>query len=160
MRGTASVAIPAIVSSLKIAGVSAIIGGTIGAGGNAIKHRVSSGSWKGAGKAALQGFADGFSDGFMWGGITAGATFATAASKGAKIKEIGRLKPSNKKNSYLGVKYEISRKGKMVTKSIELHSPHKNSSRHNVWHWQWNRWKNTKVKNTLGKWRIWGKKLK
>ena len=95
--GTASVAIPAIVSSLKIAGVSAAIGGTIEAGGSAIKQRISSGSGKGAGKAALKGFADGFSDGFMWGGIAAGATFTTAAAKGAKIKQIGRLKPSNKK---------------------------------------------------------------
>ena len=44
---TGGTAIPVLVSSLKIAAVSGVVGGAIEAGGSAIKQRISNGSWKG-----------------------------------------------------------------------------------------------------------------
>ena len=93
---TGGAAAPVLVASLKIAATSAAIGAVSGAGINAVSHRMATGSWKGAGKAAVRGAIDGACDGFMWGGITAGATFTTVAAKGAKIQNIGKLKPKNK----------------------------------------------------------------
>ena len=109
---TGGAAAPVLVASLKIAVTSAAIGAAVGAGTNAVNHRVSTGSWNGAGKAALSGAVDGAADGFMWGGISAGATFTTVAAKGAKIQQIGKLKPTNKSGKgYQGVQYKKS-KGK------------------------------------------------
>ena len=139
---TGGAAAPVLVASLKIAATSAAIGAVSGAGINAVSHRMATGSWKGAGKAAVRGAIDGACDGFMWGGITAGATFTTVAAKGAKIQNIGKLKPKNKsgKNKsgkgYRGVQYK-NKRGSL--KSFELHSPHKGGN-HQKWHWQQNTW--------------------
>ena len=132
---TGGAAVPVLVASLKIAATSAAIGAISGAGVSAVSHRMTTGSWKGAGKAAVTGAINGACDGFMWGGITAGATFTTVAAKGIRIREIGKLKPSNKSgNGYSGVKYQAPKaNGRYTTRSIELHSPHK-SGPHNVWH--------------------------
>ena len=159
---TGGAAVPVLVASLKIAATSAAIGAVSGAGISAVNHRVSTGSWEGAGKAAVTGAIDGACDGFMWGGITAGASFTTVAAKGIKVKEIGKLKPSNKPgDGYSGVKYQASKaNGKYTTKSIELHSPHK-SGPHDVWHWQQNTWNpyNNSITGSAKHWTIWGKPL-
>ena len=159
---TGGAAVPVLVASLKIAATSAAIGAVSGAGISAVNHRVSTGSWEGAGKAAVTGAIDGACDGFMWGGITAGASFTTVAAKGIKVKEIGKLKPSNKpEDGYSGVKYQAPKaNGKYTTKSIELHSPHK-SGPHDVWHWQQNTWNpyNNSITGSAKHWTIWGKPL-
>ena len=159
---TGGAAAPVLVASLKIAATSAAIGAVSGAGISAVNHRVSTGSWEGAGKAAVTGAIDGACDGFMWGGITAGASFTTVAAKGIKVKEIGKLKPSNKPgDGYSGVKYQAPKaNGKYTTRSIELHSPHK-SGPHNVWHWQQDTWNpyNNSITGSAKHWTIWGKPL-
>ena len=159
---TGGAAVPVLVASLKIAATSAAIGAVSGAGISAVNHRVSTGSWEGAGKAAVTGAIDGACDGFIWGGITAGASFTTVAAKGIKVKEIGKLKPSNKPgDGYSGVKYQAPKaNGKYTTKSIELHSPHK-SGPHDVWHWQQNTWNpyNNSITGSAKHWTIWGKPL-
>ncbi len=159
---TGGAAAPVLVASLKIAATSAAIGAVSGAGISAVNHRVSTGSWEGAGKAAVTGAIDGACDGFMWGGITAGASFTTVAAKGIKVKEIGKLKPSNKAgDGYSGVKYQAPKaNGKYTTRSIELHSPHKGGP-HNVWHWQRNTWNpyNNSITGSAKHWTIWGKPL-
>ena len=159
---TGGAATPVLIASLKIAATSAAIGAVSGAGISAVSHRISTGSWKGAGKAAVMGAIDGACDGFMWGGITAGATFTTVAVKGIKIREIGKLKPSNKSgDGYPGIKYQAPKaNGKYTTRSIELHSPH-SSGPHNIWHWQQNTWNpyNNSITNNAKHWTIWGKPL-
>lgn len=71
----------------------------IGAGTEAVSHRLSTGSWEGAGTAAAQGAVDGF----MWGGIFAAAgttynvakTAAKTASTAAKnTASIGKASTS------------------------------------------------------------------
>lgn len=161
---TGGAATPVLVASLKIAATSATIGAIKGAGISAVSHRLSTGSWKGAGTAAISGAIDGASDGFMWGGIAAGAAFTTVAAKGIRVQEIGKLKPSNKSgDGYLGVKYDAPKaNGKYTTKSIELHSPHSNGP-HNVWHWQQNTWSNyngvSRITGSAKHWTIWGRRI-
>jgi len=132
---TGGAAAPVLLASIKIAVTSAAVGAVLGGGVKAVSHRLSTGSWEGAGKAAASGAIDGACDGFMWGGITAGATFTSVAVKGIRIEEIGRLKPSNKSgDGYYGVKYQTPKSnGNYTTKSIELHSPHSKGP-HNFWH--------------------------
>lgn len=155
---TGGAAAPVLVASLKMAVTSAAIGAAVGAGKNAVNHRVSTGSWNGAGKAALSGAVDGAADGFMWGGISAGATFTTVAAKGAKIQQIGKLKPTNKSGKgYQGVQYKNQR-GSL--KSFELHFPHKGGS-HQQWHWQQNTW-NPKTGGITGHsihWTLFGRRF-
>ena len=159
---TGGAATPVLVASIKIAVTSAAIGAASGAGLSAVSHRISTGSWKGVGKAALAGAIDGTCDGFMWGGITAGATFTAIAVKGVKIQEIGKLKPSNKLgDGYPGIKYQAPKaNGRYTTKSIELHSPHK-SGPHNIWHWQQNTWNpyNNSITGSAKHWTILGRSL-
>jgi len=56
-----------------------------GAAVSAVNHRVTTGSWEGAGKAAL----DGAADGFMWGGIGAFASSSISAVKAVKTAKQG-----------------------------------------------------------------------
>lgn len=157
---TGGAVVPVLVASLKIAATSAAIGAVSVAGISAVNHRVSTGCWEGATKAALTGAMDGACDGFMWGGIAAGATFTTVAAKGIKVKEIGKLKQSNKSgDGYYGIKYkEPKANGRYTIRSIELHSPHK-SGPHNVWHWQKNTWSEyngiSRITGGAKHWRIW-----
>ena len=161
---TGGAAAPVLVASLQIAATSAAIGAVGGAGIGAVSHRVSTGSWEGAGKAAVTGAIDGACDGFMWGGITAGASFATAAAKGIRVQEIGKLNPSNKSgDGYPGVKYKAPKaNGKYTTRSFELHSPHSGGP-HDVWHWQRNTWSEyngiSRITGSSKYWRIWGKRM-
>lgn len=161
---TGGAAAPVLVASVQMAATSAASGAVVGAISGAVKHRITTGSWKGAGKAALDGAVDGAADGFMWGGIAAGATFATAAAKGIKIQEIGRLKPSNKSGEgHPGVKYRVKKaNGRYTTKSLELHAPHRNGG-HTVWHWQQNTWSDHNgISSISGKakhWTLWGENL-
>ena len=155
---TGGTAAPVLIASVKIAVTSAAIGTAVGAGTNAISHRVTTGSWKGSGKAALSGGVDGAADGFMWGGISAGATFTTAAAKGIKIQQIGKLTPTNKSGKgYAGLQYKNQR-GSL--KSFELHSPHKGGP-HQQWHWQQNTW-NPRTGGITGKskhWTLFGRRF-
>ncbi len=162
---TGGAAAPVLVASVKIAATSAVVGAVTEAGASAINHRLSTGSWEGAGKVAMSGAIDGACDGFMWGGIAAGATFTTAAAKGVRIKEVGRLKPDNKSGKgYNGVKYEVNNPntGNPRTRSFELHSPH-NGGKHNYWHWQKNTWSEyngiNRITGDSKYWRIWGKRI-
>lgn len=155
---TGGAAAPVLVASLKIAATSAAIGAVSGAGINAVSHRMATGSWKGAGKAAVRGAIDGACDGFMWGGITAGATFTTVAAKGAKIQNIGKLKPKNKSGKgYRGVQYK-NKRGSL--KSFELHSPHKGGN-HQKWHWQQNTWnpKEDAITGSSIHWTLFGRRF-
>ena len=155
---TGGAAAPVLIASLKIAAASTAIGAVSGAGISAMSHRVSTGSWEGVEKAAVTGAIDGACDGFMWGGISAGATFTTVAAKGAKIQQIGKLKPTNKsRKGYHGVQYKNQR-GSL--KSFELHSPHK-SGPHQQWHWQQNTW-NPKTGGITGRsihWTLLGRRF-
>ena len=151
-------AIPVLVASIKMAATSAAFGAMTGAGTVAIKHRRSTGSWKGGSQAIISGAIDGAADGFMWGGISAGATFTTLAAKGIKVKQIGKLKPANKKgNGYRGIKYKNQRGS---VKSFELHSPHKKGP-HQKWHWQQNTW-NPQTGGVTGRsirWTLFGRRF-
>jgi len=139
-------AAPVLIASIKIAAVSTAIGAGTSAAIGAASHRVSTGSWDGAGKVALSSAVDGAADGFMWGGISAGATFATVAAKGIQVQQIGKLQ-SQKGKGYKGVKYDVKKpNGKYTTKSFELHSPHA-SGPHQQWHWQQNTWHNNGIPN-------------
>lgn len=155
---TGGAAAPVLIASLKIAATSTVIGAVSGAGISAMSHHVSTGSWEGVGKAAVTGAIDGACDGFMWGGISAGTTFTTIAAKGAKIQQIGKLKPTNKSGKgYHGVQYKNQR-GSL--KSFELHSPHK-SGPHQQWHWQQNTW-NPKTGGITGRsihWTLFGRRF-
>ena len=67
------------VGALKGAAVGAAMGAASGAVTGAVSHRVTTGSWKGAGTAALNGAADGYMTGaitgFVSGGLTSNACF-------------------------------------------------------------------------------------
>lgn len=80
----------------------------MGAGASAVSHRVSTGSWKGAGKAALNGAVNGAVDGFMTGGIMAGAS--QAISGGFKLA------------ANVGVKTGL-KGGMQITKNVKVLSP-------------------------------------
>ena len=75
--GTAAAVIA--IGAAKGAAVGMVSGAVIGAGTSAIKHRVQTGSWSGAGEAALNGMGDGALSGAITGAITG------AASSGFKV---------------------------------------------------------------------------
>lgn len=147
-----------------VAVTSAAIGAAVGAGTNAVNHRISTGSWDGAGASTLNGAVDGAANGFMLGGISAGVTFTTVAVKGVKIQQIGKLKPSNKSGKgYQGIKYQAPKaNGKYTTKSFELHSPH-STGPHNIWHWQQNTWSEfngiSRITGSSKHWTIFGRRF-
>ncbi len=95
--GAGAAFIPALVAGTQAALTSAAIGAAVGAGASTVSHRVSTGSWKGAGKAALTGAINGAADGFMTGGIMAGASqalsggFKVAANLGVKTGRNGGI---------------------------------------------------------------------
>ena len=155
--GAATVFVGAALTGLKGAAISGAVGGAM----SAVKHRVSTGSWKGVKKAAIKGAADAF----MWAGLSAGATTIALASKGKYINKIGKLKPTNKSGKgYMGVRYGTKKNsGNISYKSIELHSPHKGGS-HQMWHWQKNQWSRYKKIWSISSkksvhWSISGKRL-
>ena len=69
------------VGALKGAAVGAAIGAATGAATGAIEHRITTGSWKGAGKAVLEGAADGYMSraitGFISGGVAGNQCFVS-----------------------------------------------------------------------------------
>ena len=155
--GGAAAAVPALLSSLKVATTSAATGAAIGA----IGHRVSTGKWKGWKKAAVEGAADGF----MWGGITAGVTNVSLALDHMHINKIGRNKAvNNHKKGYLGLRYgKLRDSGNISYKTFELHSPHIGRS-HPFWHWQLSpgyfkdgKWHFTR--KGAKHWTLWGKRV-
>ena len=78
--GTAAPAIACFATGALHGAISgALIGAASGGAMGAVIHRVSTGSWKGAGKAALEGAADGYMSGaitgFIVGGLTSSACF-------------------------------------------------------------------------------------
>lgn len=72
--GAAAAFVGAAAAGLKTAAVSGTIGAVVRAGTSAVKHRVSTGSWKGVGKTIVYEAVNGFSNGFMTGGIMAGGS--------------------------------------------------------------------------------------
>ena len=124
----------AAVTGLKAAVVFGAIGAVVGAGTSAVSHRVSTGSWDGAGKAAIDGAVNGFASGFMTGGITAGAGMAIGAlgktSSGIQIGETmksqyGKINagygtPKTNGNTLLSIQNNV---GKRMF-SIDLDSVH------------------------------------
>ena len=100
--GAAAAFAGAAVAGLKAAVASGAIGAVVGAGTSAVRHRASTGSWSGAGKAAIDGAVDGFANGFMTGGIMAGGSqilssgFKAAANAGVPTGRNGGLPIGNK----------------------------------------------------------------
>jgi hypothetical protein len=70
--------------ALKGAIIGAASGAVIGAGTGAVGHRISTGSWKGAGTAALNGGANGFMTGAISGAITGAASNSLKVAQAAK----------------------------------------------------------------------------
>ena len=72
------------VGALKGAVAGAAIGAASGAISGAVNHRISTGSWEGAGQAALEGAADGYmmgaATGFISGGLTSNVCFVAGTS--------------------------------------------------------------------------------
>ena len=100
--GAAAAFVGAAVAGFKAAAISGAIGAAVGAGTGAVSHRVSTGSWSGAGKAVLHGAVEGFASGFMTGGIMAGGSqvlssgFKVAAKAGVPTGRKGGLTIGNK----------------------------------------------------------------
>ena len=84
-----------VAGALKGAAIGAISGGIMGAGTGAIGHRISTGSWKGAGKTALESGADGF----MAGAITGGGGRAVQAVRNTKVTSSSLPKTGRKMSS-------------------------------------------------------------
>lgn len=70
--------------ALKGAAIGAAVGATTGAATGAAKHRITTGSWNGAGQAALNGAADGYMtgaiSGFVSGGLTSKSCFVAGTA--------------------------------------------------------------------------------
>ncbi len=91
-----------VIAGVKSAAISGTIGMAVGAGTEVVSHRITTGSWNGAGKAAARGAVDGFANGFMAGGIMVGSSqilsggFKIAANAGISTGRNGGLAISNK----------------------------------------------------------------
>ena len=109
--GAGAAFIPALVAGTQAALASAAIGSVVGAGTSVISNRISTGSWKGSGKAALNGAINGAADGFMTGGIMAGAS--QAISGGFKVAAKASVKAGKKVS---GIK---------ISKNVKALSPDK-----------------------------------
>ena len=72
------------VGALKGAAVGAAVGAATGAATGAVSHRITTGSWDGAGQAALNGAADGYMtgaiSGFVSGGLSSNACFVAGTA--------------------------------------------------------------------------------
>ncbi len=91
--GTGTAAAVIAIGAAKGAAVGMVSGAAIGAGTSAIKHRVQTGSWNGAGEAALNGMGDGALSGAITGTITG------AVSSGFKVARAARAWDSGTFNS-------------------------------------------------------------
>ena len=72
------------VGAAKGAAIGMVSGAAIGAATGAVSHRVSTGSWSGAGIAALNGMGDGALSGAITGAITGAASSALKVGQAAK----------------------------------------------------------------------------
>ena len=72
------------VGALKGAAIGAAVGAATGAATGAVSHRITTGSWEGAGMAALEGAADGYMmgaiTGFVSGGLTSDVCFVAGTT--------------------------------------------------------------------------------
>ena len=95
--GATAAFVGAMATGLKAAVISGAIGAVTGAGKQAIKHRRSTGSWRGSKKKIINGAVNGFANGFMTGGIMSGASqvlssgFKIIANAGVKTGRNGGL---------------------------------------------------------------------
>ena len=80
--GTAAAVIA--IGAAKGAAIGMVSGAAMGAATGAVSHRVSTGSWSGAGTAALNGMGDGALSGAVTGAITGAAGSALKVGKAAK----------------------------------------------------------------------------
>ena len=159
--GTAIAAVT--VGAAKGAAIGMATGAAIGAGTGAVGHRLSTGSWEGAGQAALDGGASGALSGAItgavMGGVSGGVSYAKA--NGVKVQQVGRLKPSNKPgNGNLGVKYQINKaNGKPTIKSFEFHANHAHKGYQP--HWQQNTWNpyNNSISSSAKHWSLFGRRI-
>ena len=85
--------------ALNCSVVSAVSGAAIGAGTSAVSHRISTGSWKGAGQAALDGGARGFMAGAITGAVTGAASSSLKVLQAAKAWDAGTYKSGLKSMS-------------------------------------------------------------
>ena len=77
----------------------AVIGAATGATVGAVTHRVSTGSWEGAGMAALESAADGFMTGAISGAVTGAASNGFKVAQAAKNWDAGTYKSGFKSMS-------------------------------------------------------------
>ena len=80
--GTAAAVIA--VGAAKGAAIGMATGAAIGAGSGAVNHRISTGSWRGAGTAALNGMGDGALSGAITGAVTGAARRAIKVGQAAR----------------------------------------------------------------------------
>ena len=85
--------------ALKGAVIGAATGATVGAVTGAVTHRVSTGSWEGAGMAALESAADGFMTGAISGAVTGAASNGFKVAQAAKNWDAGTYKSGFKSMS-------------------------------------------------------------
>ena len=100
--GTAAAVIA--VGAAKGAAVGMVSGAAVGAAGGAISHRVSTGSWEGAGEAALNGMGDGALSGAITGAVTGAAGSAVKVRQAAKAFDNGTFK-----SGYQSMKYHYNK---------------------------------------------------
>ena len=100
--GTAAAVIA--VGAAKGAAIGMVSGAAIGAATGTISHRVSTGSWNGAGRAALNGMGNGALSGAVTGAITGAAGSAVKVSQAAKAWDRGTFK-----SGYQSMKYHYNK---------------------------------------------------
>ena len=102
--GAGTVVAVIAVGAAKGAAIGMASGAAIGAASGAVKHRLSAGSWSGAGKAALNGMGDGALSGAVTGAITGAAGSAVKVSQAAKAWDGGTFK-----SGYQSMKYHYNK---------------------------------------------------
>ena len=96
--GTAAAVIA--VGAAKGAVIGMATGAAIGAGSGALNHRISTGSWGGAGIATLNGMSDGALSGAIIGTVTGAAGSAIKVRQAAKAFDNGTFKTGYKSMKY------------------------------------------------------------
>ncbi len=116
--GTGTVAAVIAVGALKGAAIGMATGAVIGAGTGAVSHRVSTGSWKGAGQAALDGGASGALSGAITGAITGAVSSAVKVGQAAKAWDASSKGGSLKNMSNHYIKHVLQEGKSAMTKNV------------------------------------------
>ena len=91
--GTGTVLACAAAGALEGAITGAATGAVTGAAIGAVSHRITTGSWEGAGRAALEGAADGFMTGAISGAVTGALTSPYCFVAGTLVQTVDGPKP-------------------------------------------------------------------